>query len=176
MDFKEMVMSLNFSDPSVQVSSDPERSRYRDDVVTYKTAYLLYQKAERKAKLRKLFCMLTGRCYTLRNFSQAVGHCCVNIQASLGIQAVELHKIRGSESCYQDFDADFNPLAVKDRKRWIYIAEQYLRGYGLAEVDLLKIGGEYFVRDGHQRISVMRALGYRFVDANVTVWSPTETY
>ena len=54
---------------------------------------------------------------------------------------------------------------MKDWKRWVYVAEQYLRGNILPEVELIQIGGEYFVRDGHQRISVMRAMGYQLVNA-----------
>ena len=139
----------------------------------YKTAYLLYQKAERKAKLRKLFCTLIGRCYTLRDFSQVAGKCSVKKQVSLGTQAVEVKKIQGSENCCQDFDVNFNPLAIKDWKRWVYIAEQYLRGNILPEVELIQIGGEYFVRDRHQQISVMRTMDYQLVNAHVTVWQMT---
>ncbi len=40
----------------------------------------------------------------------------------------------------------------------------------LPPVDLIQLGDTYFVRDGHHRISVARALGYAYIDANVTVW------
>jgi len=35
-------------------------------------------------------------------------------------------------------------------------------------VDLVKVGDIYFVKDGHHRISVARAQGQAFVDAQVT--------
>ena len=42
------------------------------------------------------------------------------------------------------------------------------RGEALPPVDLMKIGEIYFVRDGHHRVSVARALGARDIDAYVT--------
>jgi hypothetical protein len=35
-------------------------------------------------------------------------------------------------------------------------------------VDLIKVGDAYAVRDGHHRISVAKALGEDFIDAQVT--------
>ena len=37
-------------------------------------------------------------------------------------------------------------------------------------ISLFKIGDVYFVRDGHHRISVARALGQTEIDAEVSVW------
>jgi hypothetical protein len=44
-----------------------------------------------------------------------------------------------------------------------------LQDIGLPAIDLLQVGDTYFVRDGHHRISVARALGADYIDANVTV-------
>jgi hypothetical protein len=35
---------------------------------------------------------------------------------------------------------------------------------------LIRVGDEYYVRDGHHRISVSRALGLATIVAEVTVW------
>jgi hypothetical protein len=40
----------------------------------------------------------------------------------------------------------------------------------LPPVVLVQVGDIYFVRDGHHRISVARALGQLNIDARVTVW------
>jgi len=40
-------------------------------------------------------------------------------------------------------------------------------------VELIQVGDVYFVRDGHHRISVARALGQRDVEAEVTLWQVT---
>ena len=42
------------------------------------------------------------------------------------------------------------------------------RGDSLPPVDLVKVGEIYFVRDGHHRVSVARALGLNDIDAYVT--------
>jgi hypothetical protein len=38
-------------------------------------------------------------------------------------------------------------------------------------VELIQIGQEYFVRDGHHRISVASSLGQAQIDARVTVFA-----
>jgi hypothetical protein len=54
------------------------------------------------------------------------------------------------------------------RSRWEHIAAAMRRGEALPPVDLVRIGQIYFVRDGHHRISVARALGRTDIDAYVT--------
>jgi ParB-like chromosome segregation protein Spo0J len=50
------------------------------------------------------------------------------------------------------------------------VAEARLRGINLPPVQLIEVGGRYYVRDGHHRISVAQALGDTFIDAEVTRW------
>jgi hypothetical protein len=40
----------------------------------------------------------------------------------------------------------------------------------LPPVALIQVGDYYFVRDGHHRISVARALGQQVIEATVEVW------
>lgn len=42
--------------------------------------------------------------------------------------------------------------------------------YAPPAVDLIKAGDTYAVRDGHHRISVAKALGEDYIDAQVTTW------
>jgi hypothetical protein len=42
------------------------------------------------------------------------------------------------------------------------------RGVAMPPVDLYRVGEVYFVKDGHHRVSVSRALGYHEIDAHVT--------
>ena len=37
-------------------------------------------------------------------------------------------------------------------------------------VELIQVGDLYFVRDGHHRISVARAMGQEAIEAKVTAW------
>jgi hypothetical protein len=88
-----------------------------------------------------------------------------------GLQAVAIERIRGSENRTLDFDAGFHPLNERTRERWLSIARARLRGATMPPVELIRVGEAYFVRDGHHRISVARALGEEFVDAHVAVWT-----
>ncbi len=87
-----------------------------------------------------------------------------------GRQAVALDLIRGSENRVQDFDVAFFPLGHHNRSRWLGIAMARKQGVAMPPVQLIEVAGLYFVRDGHHRISVARALGEAFIEAEVTVW------
>jgi hypothetical protein len=50
------------------------------------------------------------------------------------------------------------------------VAKARLQGATLPPVDLVQVSDVYFVRDGHHRISVAKALGQVDIDADVTVW------
>ena len=81
-----------------------------------------------------------------------------------------LRRIQGSEGRCRDFDRGFAPLQDHTRERWLSVAVAWLQGHALPAVDLVEVGELYFVRDGHHRISVARALGCVDIDASVTVW------
>ncbi|MBK5109139.1 MAG: hypothetical protein JJE12_13460 [Anaerolineales bacterium] len=64
-------------------------------------------------------------------------------------------------------DDAFNPLHDRLRSRWLSVASARLSGKELPPVEVIHMGGVYFVQDGHHRISVAKALGEQFVDAEV---------
>ena len=85
----------------------------------------------------------------------------------LGLQVVPLDSIVGTVDRGKEFDRSFRPTSSQVRGRWERIAQMMRRGEALPPVKLFKIGEVYFVRDGHHRVSVARALGRREVDAYV---------
>jgi hypothetical protein len=87
-----------------------------------------------------------------------------------GTRRVPIRQIQGSECRPGDFDRDFHPLHDLNKARWLGVADAQLRGKTLAPVALTEVGDVYFVRDGHHRISVARALGQTTVEATVEVW------
>ncbi len=91
-------------------------------------------------------------------------------QRDAGVQMVAIRQIRGTESRSSDFDRDFNPLHEHTRRRWLNVAAARRRGKALPPVKLIQVGAVYFVRDGHHRVSVARALGQRSIEARVVVW------
>ena len=86
----------------------------------------------------------------------------------LGLQTVPLEAIVGSVDRTRDFDRSFRPRSNRLRGRWQGIDLAQRRGEPMPPVDLYKVGDLYFVRDGHHRVSVARALGHDIIDAYVT--------
>lgn len=91
----------------------------------------------------------------------------VQIRATVGEMVVPLDRIVGSENRADDFDLEFYPLARHTAHRWIGVAIARLMDVPLPPVELIEVGGVYYVRDGHHRISVARALGETSIAAYV---------
>jgi hypothetical protein len=72
-----------------------------------------------------------------------------------------------SETRALDFAADFRLRNRALDERWQRVACAMLSGSPLPPVDLVLVGEMYFVRDGHHRVSVARALGHGLVRARV---------
>jgi hypothetical protein len=53
--------------------------------------------------------------------------------------------------------------------RWLSVAAAHFSGDTLPLVELIQLGEDYFVRDGHHRISVVRACSQEYIDAMVMV-------
>ncbi len=66
------------------------------------------------------------------------------------------------------FDRHFRPTSDLPRTRFERIAAEIRSGRGMDAVDLYRCGDEYYVLDGHHRIAVARALGDRWILANIT--------
>ncbi len=116
-----------------------------------------------------LFSLITGRCACLHAFADAVVESESYQTVDLGLQDIPVDKIVGSVGRNQDFTRHFLPRLSdgigKDRWRTIYTLA--ITGVGFPPVEVYKIGQNYFVRDGHHRISVARYLGWETVQANV---------
>ncbi|GJM39920.1 MAG: hypothetical protein DHS20C20_02020 [Ardenticatenaceae bacterium] len=124
----------------------------------------LFNKAASRAKRRRFLARFTGHSTQLHALktqnSQADGQV-------LGIQSVSLDEIVGSEGRYHDFDNQFWPLKERNRDRWVNIAQAIRNKKSLPPVQLIYTDNGYFVRDGHHRISVARALGQATIEAEV---------
>jgi hypothetical protein len=87
---------------------------------------------------------------------------------------VPIRQICGSENRCGDFDRNFHPLHDHNKGRWLRIAQARQQGKSLPPVELVQVGDGYYVRDGHHRISVARALGQKSIEARVIVWQNKE--
>ena len=141
------------------------------DLYTARAARRLYNQACLAATLRNLWTCLTRRPNRLRALHTAAQHVTAGNAYYAGIRPVPLYAIRGSENRVDDFDASFYPLRPHIQARWLGIATARLRGTPMPPVVLIQVDNIYYVRDGHHRISVARAMGQEAIDAEVSVWA-----
>jgi hypothetical protein len=85
-----------------------------------------------------------------------------------GMRTVLVSQIGGSVGRCSEFDGDFMPLKASAEDRWKRIDRAFHRGEVLPPVSLYKVGGFYFVLDGHHRVSVASYHGVEWIDAEVT--------
>jgi ParB-like nuclease domain len=89
-------------------------------------------------------------------------------ERSLGVQVIPIDCIVGSVDKVRDFDRRFRPTSGRSRERWERMARKSRTGEAFPPIDVYKLGELYFVRDGHHRVSVARALDVREIEAFVT--------
>ena len=130
----------------------------------------LYAYVRGRAQWGALWSTLAGRSRRLLALGEVIANTVVRTQRDARICSVPIDRIRGSKDRCADFDRDFYPLQDHSRERWLCIARARKRGKALPPVELVQIGEIYFVRDGHHRISVARALGQRAIETRVVVW------
>jgi hypothetical protein len=129
----------------------------------------MFREAISHSRLHQLWARLTKRCFCLLDLDEMLKCCPVESNHFVGIKTVNIAAIQGTQGKVEEFDAEFNPLQERSRSRWIGVALEKLRGRDLPPVDLIQIDDIYYVRDGHHRISVSRAMGQNFIDAEVTI-------
>jgi hypothetical protein len=84
-----------------------------------------------------------------------------------GMQTIAIDRIVGSEGRYRDFNRAFLPRHDKLMRRWISVDMAHYQDVLLPPIKVFEIGGAYFVRDGNHRVSVAKAQGAEFIDAEV---------
>jgi hypothetical protein len=88
-------------------------------------------------------------------------------QRDLGRREVPLDAVVGSVDRTGGFDRAFRPTDARSRQRFERIAAAVRRGADVPAIDVYQVGEAYFVRDGHHRVAVLRALGRATVAAQV---------
>lgn len=133
-------------------------------------ALQLYRRTRDQARQGRRWARLTGQPRYLLDLASVEANCEILARCDAGVRTVAIDQIRGSESRCRYFDRDFHPLHDAARGRWLNIARARQQNKNLPPVVLVQVGDIYFVRDGHHRISVARALGQIDIEACVTVW------
>jgi hypothetical protein len=129
----------------------------------------LYDKAHRQARWSQAWSKLSRRPHALMPLTDIQASRAARGSHAGGVRSVALDRIEGSEGRRAEFDTKFRPLQTHTKERWLRVAHAMLKGVALPPVELVQVGDRYFVRDGHHRVSVARALGQTDIDAHVTV-------
>jgi hypothetical protein len=100
-------------------------------------------------------------------FDEVVAALGATSRVDIGEQVISLDSIVGTVDRRRgEFDRDFRP-SPSTRGRWERIAEARKRGEAMPPIDVFRIGDLHFVRDGHHRVSVARALKEKDINARV---------
>lgn len=129
----------------------------------------MFNQSLHRSWLHRLWANLTRHCNCLEDLDEKLKNSIVEASRYVGLKPVDIGRIHGTLGKSDEFDADFCPTQERSRNRWIGIALEKLYGRDLPPVDLIEVNGNFYVRDGHHRISVSRAMGQDFIDAEITV-------
>jgi hypothetical protein len=129
-----------------------------------------FQRARRRQVMARMARVLTGQgdVDVILPFDEVVAALGRVGERDLGLQVIPLHSIAGTVDRTTGFDREFRPTTARVRQRWERIAAAMRRGEAMPPIDVYRIGEVHFVKDGHHRVSVARALGHREIEARVT--------
>lgn len=105
---------------------------------------------------------------TLVNFSSVEKNLEHTHQRNRGIEAIPIEKIIGSLGRYQDFTEEFLPHKERISPKYESIKQAVLAGKNLPPIKVYQILDNYFVIDGHHRVTVAKKeLNAAAIDAEV---------
>jgi nucleotide-binding universal stress UspA family protein len=126
-----------------------------------------FHRARRRADMERLLSALMGHRADLLSYEDVRSKLRGMERSRETLQEVPLDAIIGSLGRYNDFTRSFLPKKDSDRNRWARIMAATRSASGLPPVELYKVGDAYFVRDGHHRVSVIREMGAKTIQAYV---------
>jgi hypothetical protein len=85
----------------------------------------------------------------------------------LGLKAIPVGKIVGTDSRGSDFDRDFLPRRPEIGPRWRGVEQAFPEG-GFPPIAVYQLGEAYFIIDGHHRVAIARQRRIETIDAEVT--------
>lgn len=139
----------------------------REEANVHNEALGLYSQIVIGRWVHKVLSLIQHNSRKLMNLNNTKPPTCRKNRHFAGQQSIAIDKIKGTDGRESDFDNDFYPLQDRLRSRWLGVASARLSGKELPPVEVINMGGTFYVQDGHHRISVARALGEQFIDAEV---------
>ncbi len=142
----------------------------RDTGLPQTDAQFDFGRARRKRALSQIAARLRreGDLSTILPFEEVVRALGRRDERSLGLKTIDLDSIIGTVDRGREFDRSFRPTSGRVRPRWERINTAQRKGQEMPPIDVYRIGELHFVKDGHHRVSVARALGFDKIDAYVT--------
>ncbi len=129
-----------------------------------------FDAARFRAFRRSIGAILTRRARRLQSIQPVLEAAGLEGRAYGGVQEIPLDRVVGSAAPAGkagDFDPGFLPLNRRTRDRWTRIYREMVEGQELPPIDVYKVGDDYYVIDGHHRVSVARSLGRATINARV---------
>lgn len=139
---------------------------YDDEAVLTYHARHLFAQPYAAAKLPAVGAEGRVRPAQLKSLATTLQHGAVIGRRYAGVRLIALDAIRSSA----DFDSSFRPRRRHMAQRWTRVASARMAGVVFAPVVLIQVGDDYFVRNGHHPLSLARAFGRRYIEAEITVW------
>ena len=135
-----------------------------------------FDAARFRAFRRAVLATLTRRARGLASMDAALEAAGSEGRSFAGVQEIPLDRVVGSAAPPAkagDFDPGFLPIDRRLRDRWTRIYRAMVEGEELPPIDVYKVGDNYYVIDGHHRVSVARSLGRDVINARVIEVSTT---
>ena len=125
------------------------------------------RRGERRSRLRRR--PLAGLAY----LADDTGWAAIAARRRLGLQTISVDSIVGTTDPQKAaaFDREFRPPPWS-RERWMQMYLSAQRGTPLPPVSVYRVDGRHYLRDGHHRVSVARAVGAEAIDAHVVELVP----
>ena len=101
-------------------------------------------------------------------FDEVVAALGMRSERRLGLRTIRLDTVVGTVEETRDFDRRFRPTSDRDRERWEQLDLAERGGAVIPPIEVYRVGGLHFVKDGHHRVSVAMATGQEMIDADVT--------
>ena len=136
--------------------------------------YIRSENAYNIARMRGLWEVVWGRVAGRRpyllSFRESIGHLGLSGAKYLGIRTIATKDIAGSLGRESEFSRGFLPLGstTRQKERWRQCYTRLLSGHSDSPVQVCRIGGRFFVVNGHHRVSVARYLNQESIQAYVS--------
>lgn len=129
-----------------------------------------FDSARARAFRRSLRAVLTGRAQRLQSIEPILKAAGQEGRAFGGVREIPMERVVGSAAPPAktgDFDPGFLPVNRRMRERWTRIYQAMVEGDELPPIDVYRVDDNYYVIDGHHRVSVARNLGRPTINARV---------